>query len=302
MSRLNESQPKAEKSWSSYLRFAVFVILCFGLLLAYAAKWSQMKKLDQQLETLQAKIDALALERSELAEQEAAVDQARSDADLHNRHLKTIARYCAEPSDFWQTDSDLGICIVQQSQQMNGVVRLLVPEGEHQFSFLMERHLDKAESPDLTVKEEFTLLGPAAYEITLDLPRDEDGKHGDSRVLSLLISSSDPQFTPVRKVLLPDPIPVPTSSSSSHFEGPSPAFFPNQLTLNPIDEKPGFVLNKITWSSSPKAQPRFDLKFEMRLKSEGPRVIPAPDRWSYVYWPDKKEIKYIGKGRFEVLP
>ena len=112
------------------------------------------------------------------------------------------------------------------------------------------------------------------------------------RALTLRITSSDSRFAPVERMLLDEPAPPPSGSSSAFFVDRIPTFYPNQYDPNQKGGK-WTLLNRMSWSFMPKDKPRFNLIFEFRLKSNGTQVVPA-NYWRRVRNASNvKGLKYI---------
>lgn len=317
MSNLPESEaPQKPGGLFAKLRMVAYVLAGISILGVYAVQ--RLTVLPPLEDEHRAVIAELAAVQGEVSAQNAKRDQLRQatkTAGLHGEDLQMILSYCNDLADLWHNDSPMGIWKVEgRGGQMNSNIRLLPPKGEHTLCFRMENwELDSktakrvADKPLETTDLEFTLRGSAAYEIALRLPREENAGYRDPRELSLQITSSNPEFTPIKKVLLPERVPPPPGSSTGFSQDKVPVFFPNQLQLNPRDDEPGVLLNRMEWSFATKEKKRFELAFEFRLKSDGPETVAAKDYTHYIYSPikkelNKKELKYLGQGRYEVLP
>jgi len=294
----------------SILRMVVYVVAGIAILGVYSVqRLNMLPPLADEHRAVLAELAVVQGEVSVLNAKRDQLQQANETADLHGKDLQMILSYCNDLKDLWHNDSPMGIWNVEGRGLMNSNIRILLPEGDHTLYFRMENwELDSKtakrvpDKPAETADLEFTLKGSAAYEIALQLPREENAGYRDPRELSLQITSSNPEFTPIKKVLLSERVPPPPGSSTGFFQDSVPVFFPNQFQLNPRDDEPGVLLNRMKWSFSTKEKKRFELAFEFRLKSDGPEIVKAEDYTRYFYRKDKKELKYLDRGRYEVLP
>ena len=311
MSNPPESESTQEPSGLfAKLRMVVYVLAGIAILGVYALqRLTVLPPLEDEHRAVLAELAAVQEEVSALNEKRDQLKQATETADLKGEDLQMTLSYCNDLSDLWHNDSPMGIWKVEGKGLMNSNIRLLPPKGDHTLCFRMENwELDSKtakrvpDKPAETTDLEFTLKGSAAYEIALRLPREENAGYRDPRELSLEITSSNPEFTPIKKVLLPERVPPPPSSSTGFFQDSVPVFFPNQLQRNPRDDESGVLLNRMKWSFATKEKKRFELIFEFRLKSDGPETVTAEDYTRYLYSKDRKELKYLGEGRYEILP
>ncbi|MEM7560422.1 MAG: hypothetical protein AAF394_14975 [Planctomycetota bacterium] len=311
MSSLPESEePRQRSGLFAKLRIAAYVTTGIAILGAYAVQClTMLPPLEDEHRAVLAELAAVQADVSALDAKRDQLQQANETAEFHGEDLQMILSYCNDLNDLWHNDSPMAIWKVEGRGLMNSNIRLLPPEGDHTLYFRMENwELDSEtakrvpDKPAETTDLEFTLKGSAAYEIALQLPREENAGYRDPRELSLQITSSNPEFTPIKKVLLPERVPPPPGSSTGFFQDSVPVFFPNQIQLNPRDDEPGVLLNRMKWSFATKEKKRFELAFEFRLKSDGPEIVKAEDYTRYFYRKDKKELKYLDRGRYEVLP
>ena len=301
MNSATKESPSTGSKPLARLRVACFLLASISLLAVFSFQRVRSRRLDQEHEHVQTRLVVLNDELAGLQKTIRRLEESSDQTRLHGIRIKEIIKHCREPNELWHNDSVMGAWAIDYGGHMNDVVRLLLPEGNHTLHFQMQRQrLDSEETAEMT-KLEFPVAGPAAYEIALDLPRAGKAKYRDPRELSLRISSSDAQFTPVKKRLLSDRVPPP-SSSSSGFLGPHtrPFFFPNQRDPNQ-NQEPGVLLNRMTWTISPKGAERFRLRFELRLTSDGPEVVSANEWSSFQYGSDQPVVNYLGRGRYEIV-
>jgi hypothetical protein len=282
-------------------RLVCLCLVIVPLLVVYAMKQSQLSELDREYEGIESTLTALKTEIQELQQTIIRLKDADDEANLHGERLRQIVTYCDDPSDFWRNESVMCVSTVEQRRQMHDSIRLLLPKGDHTLHFRMEKQNLESESPASATRFDFPVSGPAAYQIALEMPQEKGAAYRDPRALTLRITSSDARFAPVEKMLLNEPAPPPSGSSSGFFVSRIPTFYPNQYDPSEQGEH-GKLLNRMSWSFMPKDKPRFKLVFEFRLKSNGTKVVPASDWWRARNAPNVKGTKYIGKGRYEVIP
>ena len=283
------------------IRLVCLCLVVVPLLVVYAMKQSQLSELDRNYEAIESKLTALKTEIQDIQQTIIRLKVADDEAKLHGDRLKQIVAYCDEPSDFWRNESVMCLWTVEQRGQMNDIIRLLLPKGDNTLHFRMEKQNLESESPASATEFDFPVSGPAAYQIALEMPREKGAAYRDPRALTLRITSSDSRFAPVERMLLDEPAPPPSGSSSAFFVDRIPTFYPNQYDPNQKGGN-GTLLNRMSWSFMPKDKPRFNLIFEFRLKSNGTQVVPANDWWRVRNASNVKGLKYIGKGRYEVIP
>ncbi len=282
-------------------RLVCLCLVVLPLLVVYAMKQSQLSDLDRKYEGIESKLTALKTEIQDVRQTKTHLKDADDEAKLHGERLRQIVAYCDDPSDFWRNESVMGVSTVEHRRHMSDIIRLLLPKGDHTLHIRMEKQDLESESPAPATEFDFPVSGPAAYQIALEMPREKGAAYRDPRALTLRITSSDSRFAPLEKMLLDEPAPPPSGSSSGFFVNKIPTFYPNQYDPNQKGEN-GTLLNRMSWSFMPKDKPRFKLIFEFRLKSDGTKVVPANDWWRVRNASNVKGLKYMGRGRYEVIP
>ena len=279
------------------LRVSIALVLGLIAFVFVVASRLKLNRLDATWIEIESRRKQALSQLASVERQKQEVLAAVSNAALQEKQIKQILSYCREPSDLMMNESIMCVSDVGNKREMNDMLKLSLPKGDHVIEFQMKK-LDLKTSEQLDLKQfKIPLTGPAGYFILIDLPQQPGASYRDPRELSLRITSSDPEFETIKKRLLEEPTPPPSSGGTDYFGNDSPAFFPNQY--NRLDKEAGGVLlNRMNWSFHPKTSDRFILKFEIRLLSDGPTVIKATD-YTAIY---TKKPTYIGLGRYELDP
>lgn len=302
---MNDSSTKRSKPVSTYVKLAVFTSLCIPLLLLV---WNNQKKIEEvnkDLEFNRALTQRSTEELAKLNKAESELKNIRQEGKAQGARLKQIASWCMDPEDFWKNESNLCVAVNAQKHHMNDMIRLLLPQGNHTLRFKMQRiprdEKGKPTGGETKTKElEYSLSGPAAYEIILAMPREEKKGYRDPRELLFRIRSSDPDFVAVEQPLLEYKIPPPSGSSTSF--GLNAVFYPNEYGRLPKDAPKGVEVNRMTWHIAPKDRDHFGLKFEMRLVSDGPPLVPYNEAFFLRHRDKPPGLNYLGDGSYELLP
>ncbi|OYP34124.1 hypothetical protein [Rhodopirellula sp. MGV] len=297
------TDPTPIRRWTPFsaLRLVIFSITCVCLITVFVNDRSAKGLLDRQVAAQRDETKLVSSKREQLRDKERELDKAINDAKQQGDQLKTVFQYASDVDDFWQNDAALGVFTLEQKGNMNDLVRLLLPSGVHKLQIEIERSVKDSDAPKQTTQLTYDLHGTHAYEIALVHERADGADYRDPRELKLRVTSSYPEFQSIERSLFPERLPPPTTSSTSMIEGRIPVFFPNQMPNDHEDETDGVLINRMSWSFKPPDAEAFTLTFTMRLESDGPRIVPAENQSLFRYGVNKKEMKYIGKGRYEVL-
>jgi hypothetical protein len=282
-------------------RLVCLCLVVVPLLVVYAMKQSQLSELDSKHEGIESKLTALKTKMQDVRQTKTHLKDAGDEAKLHGERLRQIVAYCDDPNDFWRNESVMCVSTIEHRRHMSDIIRLLLPKGDHLLQFRMEKQNLESDSQATVTELDFPIPGPAAYQIALEMPREKGAAYRDPRALTLRITSSNSRFAPLEKMLLDEAVPPPSGSSSGFFVNKIPTFYPNQYDPNQKGEY-GTLLNRMSWSFIPQDKLRFKLIFEFRLKSDGTKVVPANDWWRVRNASNLKGLKYMGRGRYEVLP
>lgn len=286
---------------SRNVRRILLGLTCAALLVLFGIGRTNRSRLDQQLLSATAERTAAENTLNNLTEDVRRLQQAKEAAEFQTDQIRQVISWCDEPTDCWRNESPFCIAHVATSPHMNSNVRLLVPSGKHTLHFRMEKKGDAVATEPTDRK--FVLPGPAAYLISLKLPREKDIEYRAPRQLLLGIESSESEFEVINQPLLDQPIPPPSGGVTSgshprHF----PIFFPNQVSYRDKELPRGVILNQMRWTIRPTEKDRFDLHFRMELVSEGPKVANVKDAQRFKSRPNSPKLKYVGKGKYELNP
>ena len=240
-------------------------------------------------ESENARLEMLSVEK-----RNAAFLEKQKTAKVQREQLAQIYRSYREIGDFAANPSVFIVVNTNSQQEMNDTLHFSVPEGEYVFWFQMTKADDASTETVEAKKFEFPLKGPGGFRVRLLRPIEKGGKSSDPRRLELHIESNRDDFQPVSEDLLAA---SQVDGASSSFRGirTPPVAFPNQTSIYARREGEGVQLNAMQWSIKQEKK-RYKLKFEMRLLTEGPKVIPATE-FSRHY---KGNFTYAGNGKYIV--
>ena len=267
-SKSSATDPSAKKQlkspWLLYLVLASIGIIATGMIWKSAGEASELQT---ELATLRATDERLSLQLEDLSAQEAKLDAALDQSKLWRVQLRDIYNEYRDLEDFAPNPSEL---IITSDTRMIGIKRFSIPKGKHTLKVDITKLDRKSKEVIDQIQKSYDLIGDAAYFLKLD--------HGKARFkipdqLRLSVTSDADGFTNISEKLFEPMIVNRSSRMSSRSHTVS---FPNELH-EPIDfdhlEKylgKGVLLFELEWTIKPIDKEPFNLKFDIRIVSDGP--------------------------------
>ena len=297
-SKSSATDPSAKKQlkspWLLYLVLASIGIIATGMIWKSAGEASELQT---ELATLRATDERLSLQLEDLSAQEAKLDAALDQSKLWRVQLRDIYNEYRDLEDFAPNPSKL---IISSDTRMIGIKRFSIPKGKHTLMVDITKLDRKSKEVIDQIQKSYDLVGDAAYFLKLD--------HGKAHYkipdqLRLSVTSDADGFTNISEKLFEPMVVKRSSRMSSRSQTVS---FPNELH-EPIDfdhlEKhlgKGVLLLELEWTIKPIDEEPFNLKFDIRIVSDGPDVVDSSLANSFDPQKDY-QVEYLQDGVFEVL-
>ena len=297
-SQLNENQLNQHQSTKApgfnRLRWIVFSLFAIPLLGVILKTHLDAARLERNLAVVNSESGEARLEMLSAEERKVAFLEKQKTAKIHRLQLAQIYRSCRTIDDVAANPSALIVFHAASQPETNDTLLFSVPEGEHVFLFQLTK-IDDATSETVEVKKrEFPIKGPGGFRVALRRTVEKEAKASESRRLILQIESNRDSFQTVSEDLL-EASNIYVSSSGSGSGITLPVAFPNQVNFYPETDGEGVLLNSMNWSVK-EGKKRYKLKFDMRLLTDGPKVIPATQFSRYA----KGKFTYAGNGKYIV--
>ncbi len=277
------------------VRWVIFSLFAMPLLGVIIVTHRDATKLDNELAAVTAKSERARLEMLSVEKRKRDLAEKGEVADFQRDQLSRIYRKYREIGDFAPNPTSFIVFASTDKLHMNDTLHFSVPQGQHVFSLQIAKIDFVTKKTVNTTKLDFPIEGPAGFRVLLDLPIKKGAKYRDPRQLTLKIESNSEHFRSVSKDLL-EPFSKSGSSTGSPYVRTNPVAFPNQIRSYADTDEDGVLLNKMRWSIQEKNEKRYNLEFEMRLKTDGPQVVTANGG----VFIDKSKLTYAGGGKYIV--